>query len=74
MENASKEAESVIYTRSTMNTKEGGYQILVEMPGVPKENIKVEVEDGLLVIEGKKVTNLCVHIYLCHTYTYVAGR
>lgn len=37
---------------------EDGYQVIAEMPGVEKSNIKLEFEKGILLIEGKtKVSN-----------------
>ena len=50
-----KTAESAIHTRSTLQENPEAYRILVEMPGVTKEGVAVEVEDGILTIQGKKV-------------------
>jgi HSP20 family protein len=39
------------------NTKDGAY-LFFEAPGFNKENLKVEMEDGVLVIEGKRTYKL----------------
>lgn len=33
---------------------ENGYLVVAEMPGVTKENVKIEFEDGILTISAKK--------------------
>ena len=42
-----------------INTREGefAYHIEVDLPGVSKENINVQIEDGSLVISGERKTN-----------------
>ena len=46
---------SLVYTTELKNDNEGPYVITVEVPGVPKEDIKVEHEHGALTITaGKK--------------------
>lgn len=42
----------------SVNTREGefAYHIEVDLPGVQKENINVQVEDGSLVISGERKT------------------
>ena len=43
----------------SINTREGefAYHIEVDLPGVSKENINVQVEDNSLVISGERKTN-----------------
>lgn len=55
METATKEGESSLYTRSNVVEKGDAYKIIVEMPGVTKEGVGIKVEDGRLLVEGKKV-------------------
>jgi hypothetical protein len=69
-----KTAETTIHTRSTLHENPEAYRILVEMPGVAKESVAVEVEDSILTIEGKKVDYLALFLpssrlslfFLCH--------
>ena len=43
----------------SINTREGefAYHIEVDLPGVSKENINVQIEDGSLVISGERKIN-----------------
>lgn len=43
----------------TVNTREGehAYHIEVDLPGVKKEDINVDVKDGVLTISGERKTN-----------------
>jgi len=43
----------------SINTREGefAYHIEVDLPGVSKENINVQIEDNSLVISGERKTN-----------------
>eukprot|EP00026_Physarum_polycephalum_P018503 Phypoly_transcript_20114.p1 GENE.Phypoly_transcript_20114~~Phypoly_transcript_20114.p1 ORF type:complete len:183 (+),score=37.66 Phypoly_transcript_20114:127-675(+) len=54
MDKSMKTAETTIHTKSTLHEQPEAYRILVEMPGVAKESVAVEVEEGILTIEGKK--------------------
>jgi hypothetical protein len=55
MDKGMKAGETTIYTQSILHEQPEAYRILVEMPGVAKESVAVEVEEGILTIEGKKV-------------------
>jgi len=52
--NISKSTEFDWNPRVDIITKDGGFTILAEIPGVQKESIKLEVENEVLTIKGAK--------------------
>ncbi len=57
MQNYRKEDESGISTFTpSVNTREGefAYHVDIDLPGVKKEDIKVDVKDGVLSISGER--------------------
>jgi HSP20 family protein len=37
-----------------VNEQDNQLQVRVDLPGIPKENVKVEIEDGVLVVQGER--------------------
>jgi HSP20 family protein len=49
-----RELESALYPNVDITESDTGYAIKADLPGLTKEDIKVDVEDGVLSISGEK--------------------
>jgi HSP20 family protein len=49
-----RELSGALYPHVDITESEGGYQIKADLPGLTKEDIKVNVGDGVLSISGEK--------------------
>jgi HSP20 family protein len=49
-----RELSGALYPNVDINETDGGYTIKADLPGLTKEDIKVNIEDGVLSISGEK--------------------
>jgi len=50
--------ESVRKPLYNVNGSSDAYEVRVEMPGVPKSGVKVDLEDNILTVRGERLSNV----------------
>jgi len=50
--------ESVRKPRYNVNGNTDAYEVRVEMPGVPKSGVKLDLEDNILTVRGERVSTV----------------
>ena len=51
---ATTTAQNVVKPRYTVNTGKGSYQVRVDLPGVAKDSVQVNLDQGLLTLSAQR--------------------